>query len=121
MGKDNAKHSATIHLPKGGRRYWTDVFRGTAPPDPSMAPGQVLVFASATFGDGTRAALWIESGPGGANSFGARVYDAKGAAYPGWPIDLSDAEDFEMKRISFDLREGAEDGEYLLEIVEVGE
>ena len=75
--------------------------------------------AAARFEDGTWVAGGVYKG-GDPTDFNVKfmwVFDSKGNQYPGWPIDVSDDQDFLQTGYSFSLTEDVDD-EYLLNVVE---
>jgi hypothetical protein len=118
---DNPKHTATMILPKGAKQAWTNLMQGPPPNAPDQINnGSPIVMAYARFDDGTQVAGGVykwEDPNGPLNIKFMWVFDANGNQYPGWPIDVSDNEDFLQNGYSFSLTEGVDD-EYLLNIVE---
>ena len=119
MSDPQPKYTATMTLPKGGKQAWTNIMQGDTPVPEEINTGSPIVMATATFEDGT----WVAGGvlksqtPNDYNIIFMWVFDNRGNQYPGWPIDLGDAEDFFISAISFSLPGGAED-EYLLKVVD---
>ncbi len=116
---DDPKYTANMILPKGGKQAWTLIMQGQAPVPDQINTGSPVVMASARFEDGTWVAGGVYKGedPTDFNVKFMWVFDANGNQYSGWPIDVSDNEDFLQTGYSFSLNEGV-DGEYLLKIVE---
>jgi hypothetical protein len=118
---NSPKYSTTMTLPKGGKQAWTNIMQGHAqPPVPEeLNVGSPIVMAYAVFEDGTWVAGGVYKGtdPTDYNVKFMWVFDANGNQYPGWPIDVSDNEDFLQTGYYFSLTEGVDD-EYLLNIVE---
>jgi hypothetical protein len=116
------KYSANMVLPKGGKQAWTDIMQGSAPVPDELPVNDPIVMAYAQFKDGTRVAGGVSKSdtPTDYNIKFMWVFDANGKHYPGWPIDVSDDEDFLQRAYSFSLTEGA-DEEYLLNLVEAKE
>ena len=118
---NDPKYSANMILPKGGKQAWTNIMQGQAQPPVSdeLNIGSPIVMASAVFEDGTWVAGGVYKGenPTDYNIKFMWVFDAKGNQYPGWPIDVSDDEDFLQTGYYFSLTEGVDD-EYLLNVVE---
>lgn len=116
---DDPKYVATMVLPKGGVEAWTLIMYGEAPVPDQINTGSPVVMAYARFDDGTQVAGGVYKGddPTDYNVKFMWVLDASGNQYPGWPIDVSDEEDFTTRSYLFSLTEdGADD--YLLKIVE---
>jgi len=115
------KYTATMTLPKGGKQAWTDIMQA----DPPSAPDQInngspIVMAYARFDDGTQVAGGVYKWADTQSPMNIKfmwVFDANGNQYPGWPIDVSDDEDFLQTGYYFSLTEDVDD-EYLLNIVE---
>jgi hypothetical protein len=116
---DKPGNVTNMVLPKGGKKAWTKIMQGTATVPDELPAGDPVVMAYASFKDGTRVAGGVRKSdtPTDYNIKFMWVFDANGNRYPGWPIDVSDDEDFLQKAYSFSLTEGA-DAEYLLNIVE---
>ena len=114
------KHTTTMILPKGGMQAWTDIMQDSPPPAPAeMNNGAPIVMAYAQFDDGTQVAGGVykwDVPPEPVNVKFMWVFDANGTQYPGWPIDVSDDEDFFTTQYNFSLVEGGET--YTLNIVE---
>ena len=113
------KHTATMTLPKGGKQSWSLIMQGETPVPDKMNPGSPIVMAYARFDDGTQVAggVYKSENPEYNVKF-MWVFDADGNQYPGWPIDVSDDEDFDSSGYAFSLTDDPEDADYLLEIVE---
>jgi hypothetical protein len=117
------KQTTTMILPKGGMQAWTDIMQGPPPAAPvEMNNGAPIVMAYTQFDDGTQVAGGVykwdvpEAPEGPQNVKFMWVFDANGTQYPGWPIDVSDDEDFFNTQYTFSLVEGGET--YTLNIVE---
>ncbi len=115
----NPKHTAAMTLPKGGMQAWTLIMQGQAPVPDEINTGSPIVMAYARFSDGTQVAGGVNKGenPTEYNVKFMWVFDANGNQYPGWPIDVSDDEDFLSTGYLFSLPQGGET-DYLLNIVE---
>jgi hypothetical protein len=113
------KYTADLILPKAGKQAWTNLMQGQAPVPDQINPGSPIVMAYARFDDGVQVAGGVYKGesPTDYNVKFMWVFDAHGNQYPGWPIDVSDDEDFLQTGYKFSLTEGV-DNEYLLKIVE---
>ena len=113
------KYKATMTLPKGGKQAWSNIMYGETPVPEDMNTGSPIVMATATFEDGT----WVAGGvlksddPTDYNIIFMWVFDGKGNQYPGWPIDVSDNQDFFISSIGFSLNDDDEE-DYLLKIAE---
>ena len=113
------KYTTNMTLPKGGKQAWTDIMQGQAPVPEELLSGDVIVMAYAVFEDGTQVAGGVSKSdtPTEYNIKFMWVFDANGNQYPGWPIDVSDNQDFLQNAYSFSLTEDVDD-EYLLNVVE---
>ncbi len=113
------KYTATMTLPKGGKQAWTQLMQGQAAVPDQIYTGSPIVMAQAQFKNGTRVAGGVYKGdtPTDYNVKFMWVFDTKGNQYPGWPIDVSDDEDFLQNRYYFSLTEGV-DNEYELSVTE---
>jgi hypothetical protein len=116
---NDPKYTANMVLPQGGKQAWTLLMQGQAPVADQINTGSPIVMASAQFEDGNWVAGGVYKGddPTDFNVKFMWVFDANGNQYPGWPIDVSDNEDFLQKGYSFSLGDG-EDDEYRLNIIE---
>lgn len=117
------KYTAKMVLPKGGAQSWTNIMQGQAdPPVPNdLDTGSPIVMACAIYEDGTWVAGGVSKGenPTEYNNKFMWVFDEKGNQYPGWPIDVSDQEDFSTGEGTFSLTNSEGDTNmYLLKIVE---
>ncbi|MBP1639488.1 MAG: hypothetical protein H6Q17_1071 [Bacteroidetes bacterium] len=119
MNQSDYKFTATMLLPANGKQYWTDLMQGKAPVAEEITVDSPIVMASALYTDGTFviAGVLKSDAPTDYNIVFAWVYDKDGNKYPGWPIDLSDNEDFFINTISFSTNDSGED-DYLLVIKE---
>jgi hypothetical protein len=117
MSNDPA-YTATMTLPKGGRQAWTLLMQGDAPVPDEINAGSPIVMASARFDDGTQVAGGVYKGqtPTEYNVKFMWVFDPDGNQYPGWPIDVSDDQDFLTTEYEFSLTD--EETTYQLNIVE---
>jgi hypothetical protein len=116
---NDPKYTANMILPKGGKQAWTNIMQGQVPVPDEINTGSPIVMAYARFEDGTWVAGGVYKGddPTDFNIKFMWVFDATGNQYPGWPIDVSDDQDFLQTGYYFSLTEGV-DNEYLLNIVE---
>lgn len=111
--------TCNLILPAGGMEAWTQIMQGGVPVPEQVNPGSPIVMAWTRFDDGTQVAggVYKSATPADYNVKFMWVLDGNGNQYPGWPIDVSDDEDFLTRSYAFSLTEGgAED--YLLNIVE---
>ena len=110
---------ATMVLPPGGMEAWTQIMRGQTPVPDKITTGTPIVMAWARFDDGTQVAGGVLKSPT-PTEYNAKfmwVLDANGNQYPGWPIDVSDNEDFLSTGYYFTLTpDGDED--HLLNVVD---
>jgi hypothetical protein len=115
---NDAAHTATMTLPKGGMQAWTLIMYGQAPVPDELNTYAPIVMAYAQFDDGTQVAggVYKWQNPTEYNVKFMWVFDADGNQYPGWPIDVSDDQDFLNTGYSFSLIEGG--ATYQLNIVE---
>jgi hypothetical protein len=115
------KYTADMILPEGAKQAWTDIMQGQASVPDEINTGSPIVMARAQFNDGTWVAGGVYKGenPTDFNIKFMWVFDAKGNQYPGWPIDVSDDENFLQNAYAFSLTEDVDD-EYLLNVVEAG-
>jgi hypothetical protein len=118
---NDPKYSTNMILPKGAKQRWSNIMQGQAQPavPEELNVGSPIVMAYAAFEDGTQVAGGVYKGdnPTDYNVKFMWVFDAKGNQYPGWPIDVSDNQDFLQNGYYFSLTDGV-DNEYLLNIVE---
>jgi len=118
---DTPQYTTTLTLPEGGKTSWTQIMQGQADPaaPKDLDAGSPIVMATAVFADGTRIAAGVCKGdnPTEFNPKFVWVFDANGHQYAGWPIDVSDHEDFMHDSYAFSLTECVE-SEYLLTVVE---
>jgi hypothetical protein len=116
-----AQLGASMALPAGGKQAWTEIMQGTGPVPGEINAGSPIVMALARFDDGTQVAggVYKSDTPTDYNIKFMWVFDAKGNQYPGWPIDVSDDEDFLTRSYEFTLTPDAEQS-YLLDVVEGG-
>jgi len=119
MNESNYKFTATLLLPEDGKQYWTDVMQGRAAVAEYITVGSPVVMATALYTDGTFVVAGVSKSkdPTDYNIVFAWVYDQDGNKYPGWPIDLSDNEDFFITSIAFSPT-GADEADYLLIVSE---
>jgi hypothetical protein len=115
----SALQTARMVLPSGGMNAWTQIMQGATPVSSEINTGSPIVMAWARFKDGTQVAGGVckSDTPTDYNLKFMWVLDANGNLYPGWPIDVSDDEDFLGKAYSFSLTPDSE-GTHLLKIVE---
>jgi hypothetical protein len=113
------KYTATMTLPKGGMQAWTLIMQGQTPVPDEINTGSPVVMAYIRFDDGTQVAGGVYKGetPTDFNVKFMWVFDANGNQYPGWPIDVSDNQDFFNTGYLFSLT-GGDEPDYLLNIVE---
>ncbi len=113
------KYEATMTIPKGGKEAWSNLMHGQTPVPDDINTGSPIVMATAQFDDGT----WVAGGvlksktPTDYNIIFMWVFTKNGNQSSGWPIDVSDNEDFYLSSISFSLTDDG-DEDYLLKIVE---
>lgn len=114
------QHVARMILPAGGKEAWTEIMQGVVPVAGEINTGSPIVMAWARFDDGTRVAggVYKSDTPTDYNVKFMWVFDRNGNQYPGWPIDVSDDEDFLTKAYAFALGADGEEKTYLLKIVE---
>jgi hypothetical protein len=110
---------ARMVLPPGGKEAWTQIMQGTGPVPDKINAGSPIVMAWARFKDGTQVAggVYKSDTPTDYNVKFMWVFDANGNQYPGWPLDVSDNENFLGKAYSFSLTPDAEET-YLLKVAE---
>ncbi len=113
---NNPSYYATLLLPPDGKKVWTKLMEGSDSVPQEIATGSPIVQSYANYSDGTQAILGVlkSQTPKEYNSIFAWVFDAMGNQYAGWPIDLSDFEDFYVNEIIFSLY----NNEYILDIIE---
>ena len=118
------KLSATMTLPAGGKKHWTRIMQAdeVPPAHKDARAGDPLVLSHAVFADGTLVIGGVCKGnePEFNPSF-MWVFDRSGVRYPGWPIDLSDHEDFHTSGTEFAVDPSADEPAYELLIVEAGD
>ncbi|HJR09290.1 MAG TPA: hypothetical protein VJ842_18670 [Pyrinomonadaceae bacterium] len=116
---NSPRYTADMILPKGAKQAWTDIMQGQATVPDEINTGSPIVMAQARFKDGTWVAGGVYKGenPTDYNVKFMWVFDANGNQYPGWPIDVSDDQDFLQTAYAFSLTEDVDD-EYTLNIVE---
>jgi hypothetical protein len=116
---DDPKHVAAMTLPKGGKEAWTLIMQGQSPVPDQINPGSPIVMAQARFDDGTQVVggVYKSETPSEFNVIFMWVFDANGKQYPGWPIDVSDHEDFMTASYLFSL-DGGDVADYRLNVVE---
>lgn len=109
-------NTANMVLPQGGKQAWTLIMQGQPVAD-QINTGSPVVMAVARFDDGTTVAGGVYKGvdPTDFNVKFMWVFDANGNQYPGWPIDVSDNQDFLQNGYSFEL---PDKGDYQLNIIE---
>ena len=117
--KAPAPLTARMVLPPGGKQAWTEIMFGTTPVPDRINTGTPIVMAWARFKDGTQVAggVYKSETPTDYNVKFMWVLDAKGNLYPGWPLDVSDNEDFLPHAYNFTLTPDSEQA-YRLNIVE---
>lgn len=111
-------YNTTMTLPKGGMQAWTLIMQGEATVPDEINTGSPIVMAYARFEDGTQVAggVYKWQTPTDYNVKFMWVFDANGNQYPGWPIDVSDDQDFLATEYIFSLIDGG--ATYQLNIVE---
>lgn len=118
MSATQSENSVVMILPKNGKQDWTNLMQGAAPVPNKILTGSPIVMAAAKYEDGT----WVAGGvlksdtPTEYNSMFMWVFDKNGTQYPGWPIDVSDNEDFYVSKIYFVLDD--DEKEYVLNVIE---
>lgn len=114
-----AAQVARMVLPSGGKQAWTEIMQGTAPVPGEINTGSPIVMAWARFKDGTQVAggVYKSDTPTDYNVKFMWVLDANGNQYPGWPLDVSDNQDFLAKAYVFTLTPDSEQT-YRLNIAE---
>ena len=116
--KAPAPKVARMTLPSGGMEAWTQIMQGAGPSLDRIDKGSPIVMAWARFSDGVQVAGGVyNSGEADYNVKFMWVFDANGNRYPGWPIDVSDDEDFHGKGYGFSLTPDGEET-HRLNIVE---
>jgi hypothetical protein len=111
-------YKATMWLPSDGKQYWSTIMYGEAELPSDLNQGDIIVAAYACFDDGTQVIGGVKKGDSEAyNIKFFTVLDASGKAYPGYPLDCSDHEDFLHTRYIFNLNDD-ESIEYQLTIAE---
>ncbi|MDX2302083.1 MAG: hypothetical protein NW226_04750 [Microscillaceae bacterium] len=114
-------YTATMKLPPGGKRAWTELMQGTVKVSEDIFENQPIVLATARFKNGILVTGGVYKS-GTPNEYNIKIFhtfDALGnlIVSPYIPIDVSDHEDFLAKSILFVINED-ETEEYLLKIVE---
>lgn len=110
---------ANMMLPAGGMEAWTKIMQGAVPVPDQINTGSPVVMAWARFDDGTQVVggVYKYDDPTEYNVKFMWVFDVNGNQYPGWPIDVSDDQDFFNTAYEFTL--SPDSGvSYLLNIVE---
>jgi hypothetical protein len=117
--KAPAPQTARMVLPPGGKQAWTEIMQGSAPVPEDINTGSPIVMAWARFKDGTQVAGGVckSDTPTDYNVKFMWVLDAKGNQYPGWPLDVSDDQDFLAKAYAFSLTPDG-DQTHLLNVAE---
>ncbi|MBX7174300.1 MAG: hypothetical protein K1X72_25225 [Pyrinomonadaceae bacterium] len=95
---------AVMHLPKNGRKDWTELMYGNVIPSENIALHEVVVSATATFPDGIKAVGGVKKYTEYCYKF-FDIYDAQGKLFEPAPIDVSDNEDFMQKGYFFNINE----------------
>ncbi|RMS74410.1 hypothetical protein ALP59_101610 [Pseudomonas savastanoi] len=113
------KYVATLFLPVGGMQAWTQIMQGGSPVPDEINSGSPIVMAFARYSDGTVVAggVYKSDSPTDYNIKFMWVFDGEGNQYPGWPIDVSDDEDFSTQSYIFSLTPDSEEL-YQLNIVD---
>lgn len=103
---------AVMTLPKGGKQRMTRMMQAEIADEPYEAPAEIpvgtpLAIYRAAFPDGVTVAMGVRKGNSSDyNTIYAWVFDKDGLRFPGFPIDLSDHEDFGVSEIEFGVCEG---------------
>jgi hypothetical protein len=118
-GSAPARQSASLLLPAGGKQAWTQIMQGTGTVPNEINAGSPIVMAWARFDDGTQVAggVYKSDTPADYNVKFMWAFDPKGNQYPGYPIDVSDDEDFLARSYEFTLTPDAGQS-YRLDVVE---
>jgi hypothetical protein len=113
------QHVASMVLPANGMQAWTKLMQGESPVPGEISSGSPIVMAFARYSDGTSVAggVYKSDAPTDYNIKFMWVYDSEGNQYPGWPIDVSDEEDFLKASYTFSLTPDSKEL-YQLNIVE---
>ncbi|WP_040066470.1 hypothetical protein [Pseudomonas batumici] len=113
------QHAATMVLPAGGMQAWTRIMQGDSPVPDEINPGSPIVMAFARYSNGTLVAggVYRSDSSTDYNIKFMWVFDSEGNQYPGWPIDVSDDEDFFSQSYTFSLTSNPQEL-YQLNIVE---
>lgn len=113
------QHVANLVLPAGGMQAWTRLMQGDSPVAKDINSGSPIVTASARYSDGTLVlgGVYKSDSPTDYNIKFMWVFDSQGNQYPGWPIDVSDEQDFLNQRYTFSLPPNSHEL-YRLNIVE---
>jgi hypothetical protein len=122
------KYTATMHLPRGGIQQWNDYLEGNLPVPKNIYRDSPVAMAYAAFEDGTRVMGGVLKCADDITDerpccMFFWVFDKDGKQYANWPIDISDAEEFDSS-YGFTLQEDAvneDDAEYLLVLKETNE
>jgi hypothetical protein len=114
-----AQQIANLSLPAGGKQAWTQIMQGTATVPNEISAGSPIVMAWARFDDGTQVAGGVckSDTPADYNIKFMWAFDARGNRYPGYPIDVSDDEDFLARSYEFTLTPDAAQS-YRLDVIE---
>jgi hypothetical protein len=116
--KPKKTYKATLLLPTNGKQDWTNIMYGETKFAYKIYPDEIIVAAYAKFRDGTQVIGGVKKANDETyNIKFFKVLDKNGMAYPDWPIDCSDNEDFHGKGYIFILNDD-ETIEYHLDIVE---
>ncbi|MBV9881757.1 MAG: hypothetical protein JO276_01975 [Sphingomonadaceae bacterium] len=110
-----------MSLPPGGKQAWSEIMQGSTPVPDEINAGSPIVMAWTRFADGTGVAggVYKSDTPTDYNIKFMWVFDAEGRQYPGYPIDVSDHQDFLAKSYEFTLTPDAGQT-YRLNVVEAG-
>jgi hypothetical protein len=110
---------ADMTLPAGGMEAWTKIMQGIVPVPEQINTGSPVVMATARYDDGTQVVggVYKYNTPTEYNVKFMWVFDVNGNQYPGWPIDVSDDQDFFNTAYEFTLVPDSGIS-YLLNIVE---
>jgi hypothetical protein len=116
--KPKKTYKTTMYLPTNGHQDWSNIMYAETQFPYKIYPDEIIVAAYAKFRDGTQVIGGVKKAHDeDYNIKFFKVLDKKGMAYPDWPIDCSDHEDFHCKGFIFNLNDD-ETIEYHLSIVE---
>jgi hypothetical protein len=116
--KAKKTYKATMYLPVNGHQDWSNIMYGETKFPYKIYTDEMIVAAYAKFRDGTQVIGGVKKATDeDYNIKFFKVLDKNGMAYPDWPIDCSDHEDFHGKGFIFILNDD-ETIEYHLTIEE---